>query len=248
MAFQTFSAILFILKAVGLALAQDPSCAPGGNFDLSVWNLQLPFGRPDIIKSKDLQGCDGYTGETFFSDPSTGKMVLLAPGNPDLTNCATTSGSSHCRTELREVQPGSGANAAWPPTGANVLRVTMTVVTADDGTHGTAIGQVFASAASKPLAEMYYSQQGKIIVGVKPNPTGDQIDTEVGNVPVGTEFDYEMSYSNDVLSVTINGQQTILDTYEWESPDCYFKAGNYNQGKSADSSEVHITSVSISHA
>lgn len=241
-------AILLVLNAAASALAQDPSCAPGGNFDLSVWNLQLPFGRPDIIKSRDLQGCDGYAGETFFSDPSTGNIVLLAPGNPDLTSCATTSGSTHCRTELREVTPGSGANAAWSPAGTNVLRVSMIVVTADDGTHGTAIGQVFASAASKPLAEMYYSQQGLIVVGVKPNPTGDQIDTEVGNVPVGTEFNYEMSYSNDVLSVTINGQETILDTYEWNSPKCYFKAGNYNQGKSADSSEVQIISVSVTHS
>ena len=244
----TYSAALFALDVATLALSQDTSCAPGGNFDLGVWNLQLPFGGPDIIKSEQLQGCDGYTGETFFTDASTGNMVLLAPGNPDLTGCATTSGSTHCRTELREVEPGSGANAAWPPTGSNVLRVSMVVVAADDGTHGTAIGQVFASAASKPLAEMYYSQQGEITVGVKPDASGGQIDTVVGSVPVGTEFEYEMSYSDAVLSVTINGQQTVLDTYEWDMPDCYFKAGNYNQGDSADSSEVHITGISVIHA
>ena len=40
-----------------------PSCAPGGNFDLSKWNLQLPIGKagsPTTISSSQLQGCDGW--------------------------------------------------------------------------------------------------------------------------------------------------------------------------------------------
>ncbi|OAQ67844.1 polysaccharide lyase family 7 [Pochonia chlamydosporia 170] len=230
--------------------APNPSCAPGGNFDLSVWSLQLPTGSEgsvDTIKSQELQGCDGFTGPTFFSDNPTGQIVLTAPGNPELTGCATTSGSSHCRTELREVNK-DGQNAAWPPTGTNVLTVTMTVVKSDDGSHGTAIGQVFAAEASKPLAEMYYSREGEIVVGVKSSPDGGQKITKLGSVPIGTEFTYEMSYSNDVLSISINGEKTQLDTFEWQSPNCYFKSGNYNQGKSADESEVRIAAISINHS
>lgn len=226
----------------------DPSCAPGGNFDLGYFNLQLPVGGPDIIRSKQLQGCSGYTGDTFFTDKTTGEMVLLAPGNPDLTGCATTSGSAHCRTELREVVKGSGANAAWSPKGTNSLTVSMKVVTSDDGTHGTAIGQVFASAASKPLAEMYYSPSGDIVVGVKPDADSNQVITSLGNVPIGTQFTYELNYSNDQLSISINGNATALDTFSWDSPACYFKSGNYNQGKSAASSEVHIYSIDVVHS
>lgn len=248
------SSALPLAALVTLTSAQDPSCSPGGNFDLSVWNLQLPTGPSsggvDTIRASDLKGCGGYSSdEYFFTDPSTSAIVLRAPGNPDLTGCATTSGSKHCRTELREVQSGSGSNAAWDPSSStNRLSVSMTVVEADDGTHGTAIGQVFASEESKPLAEMYYRQDGRIVVGVKPNAQDGQIISEVGNVPVGTEFDYEMEYSYGTLSVTIDGDRTELDTFEWDSPLSYFKAGNYNQAKSEASSEVHITAIEVVHS
>lgn len=248
------SSAIPIAVLVALAAAQDPSCSPGGNFDLSIWNLQLPTGPSsggvDTIRASALQGCAGFSSaEYFFTDPSTSAMVLRAPGNPVLTGCATTSGSQHCRTELREVQSGSGSNAAWDPaSGTNRLSVSMVVVEADDGTHGTAIGQVFASEASKPLAEMYYRRDGRIVVGVKPNAQDGQIIFEVGNVPIGTAFDYEMEYSHGVLSVTIDGNKTELDTFEWESPLCYFKAGNYNQAKTEANSEVHITAIEVLHS
>ncbi|KAI1185475.1 polysaccharide lyase family 7 protein [Nemania serpens] len=245
------NSLLHLLLLPLVYAAQDPSCSPGGNFDLAPWNLQLPTGSAgsvDTILARDLKGCDGYEGPTFYTDPTTAAIVLLAPGNPSETGCATTSGSAHCRTELREVNPSSGSNAAWSPAGTNVLRVSMKVVAADDGSHGTAIGQVFASAASKPIAEMYYSQAGKIVVGVKPNPDGDQIVTQVGTVPVGTTFNYVIEYSKNVLSITINGKKTQLSTYDWGSPASYFKAGNYNQAKSATTSEVHISALTITHS
>jgi len=242
---------LLLLPFAWSATIANPSCAPGGNFDLSYWNLQLPTGSAgsiDIIKSKALKGCSGYTSSNFFTDPSTGDIVLLAPGNPALTGCATTSGSVHCRTELREVDHTTGANAAWSPKGTNTLTVTITVDQADDGTHGTAIGQVFASEASKPLAEMYYSTTGAIVVGIKPNEDDNQIVTALGTVPVGQQFTYTLSYSADQLSITINGQVTNLSTYEWQSPDCYFKSGNYNQAKSNVSSKVRISAITVVHS
>ncbi|KAH0495961.1 hypothetical protein TgHK011_009484 [Trichoderma gracile] len=241
---------LLSLLPITAVLALDPSCAPGGNFDLSVWSLQLPTGsagKVDTIKSKDLQGCDGYTGPTFFTDKSNGELILTAPGNPDLTGCATTSGSEHCRTELREVDPATGQNTDWPPSGTNTLTVTMKVTQADDGSHGTAIGQVFAAAASKPLAEMYYSQKGDITVGVKQGPSGGQAITKLGSVPLGTYFTYVMSYSDEVLSISINDKKTTLDTFSWGTPNCYFKSGNYNQGKTDITSEVHIQAIAIVH-
>ncbi|KAM0263882.1 hypothetical protein ACHAQJ_000917 [Trichoderma viride] len=242
---------LFSLLPITAVLALNPSCAPGGNFDLDVWSLQLPTGSDgsvDTITSKKLQGCSGYTGPTFFTDTTNGELILTAPGNPDITGCATTSGSEHCRTELREVDPKSGKATNWAPTGTNTNTVRMKVVKADDGTHGTTIGQVFASAASKPLAEMYYSTKGDIVVGVKKDADSDQVITTLGNVPVGTYFTYEMSYSNKVLTISINGKKTTLSTFNWGSPNCYFKTGNYNQGKTAITSEVHIQSIDVVHS
>lgn len=247
----TFASLLLLpaaVLAVPAALA-DPKCAPGGNFDLSFWSLQLPTGSSfTTIKSADLQGCNGYTDSNFSTDKSSGAIVLVAPGNPDLTGCTTSSGSVHCRTELREVVSATGKNAAWSPKNTNSLTVSMTVVAADDGSHGTAIGQVFAADASKPLAEMYYSRQGEIVVGVKPDANSGQIVTKVGTVAVGTKFEYKLDYSKDVLTVTINGKATKLDTGGNWAPTCYFKTGNYNQGKSAASSKVVISAIKVSHS
>lgn len=251
------SASLILLLAAAVAVVAvpaalaDPNCAPGGNFDLSFWSLQLPTGPAGTlttIKSADLQGCSGYQDSNFSTDKSSGAIVLIAPGNPDLTHCTTSSGSTHCRTELREVDSQTGKNAAWSPKGTNSLTVSMTVKAADDGSHGTAIGQVFASDAGKPLAEMYYSRQGEIVVGVKPDADSGQIVTKVGDVALGTKFEYKLEYSRDVLTVTINGKATNLDTGSWDSPSCYFKTGNYNQGKSADSSKVVIAAIKVSHS
>ena len=233
-------------KNQSAAPSDDADCAPGGNFDLSYWNLQLPTGTDgnvDIIKTDKLQGCDGYTDENFFTDEDSGEMVLLAPGDPDKTGCVTTSGSQHCRTELREVEPDTGKGAAWSPKGENTLKVSMAVDEADK----TAIGQIFV-AGKKPLAEMYYNQDGDISVGCKPNEHDGQKVINVGNVPLGTSFEYILSYSSDVLSVTINGKKTKLPTGEWESPKCYFKSGNYNQATSADSAKVRISAIEVHHS
>ncbi|KAK5988221.1 hypothetical protein PT974_12361 [Cladobotryum mycophilum] len=244
-------ALLAAFMPIASVMALNPGCTPGGNFDLGYWNLQLPTGSEgsvDIIKSKALQGCNGYSGPTFFTDQTSGELVLTAPGNPDITGCATTSGSVHCRTELREVKKSNGQNAAWSPSGTNTLQVTVKVVKSDDGTHGTAIGQVFASEASKPLLEMYYSQKGEIVAGIKPDADSNQIVTKLGTVPVGTQFTYQLSYSNNKLSATINGKTTNLSTYDWDSPDCYFKTGNYNQAKSGASTEVRIYAINVTHS
>lgn len=248
MAAKTMISALLILPALTAAL--NPSCNPGGNFDLRPWSLQLPTGEdgdPDTVSSAKLQNCDGYHDKNFYTDASNGQIVMLAPGLPEETHCATTSGSDHCRTEFREVDPNTGKNTDWDPSGTNTLTVGMTVIKADDGTHGTAIGQVFASDPKKPLAEMYYSQEGKIVVGVKTSDKGHQVPTTVGQVPLGTPFTYELSYSQGQLSVTINGNKTPLSTYDWDSPRCYFKAGNYNQAVSDVGSEVHIDSIQVVH-
>ncbi|EQL00246.1 polysaccharide lyase family 7 [Ophiocordyceps sinensis CO18] len=240
---------ILLVWAIGLgaAIALDRHCAPGGNFDLAHWSLQLPYGDGGnirTIKSQDLQGRDGFTGTTFYTDRTTGQMVLTAPGNPNITGCTTTSGSIHCRTELRQVHRSNGRNIWWSPRGINGLKVKMTVVKPDDGTRGTVIGQVFASG---PLAEMYYSQRGEIVVGVKAGPGERQTIVGVGHVAVGTQFTYELSYSNNVLFVTINRKRTRLDTSGYDSPPSYFKVGNYNQARSGEDSEVHIAAISVLH-
>jgi hypothetical protein len=240
---------LLVPSSLGLALALDPGCAPGGNFDLTVWNLQLPTGapnKPDIIPGSKLSGCSGYQDKsTFFTDTKDGSVTMKVPGSPSSSGCVTTKNSLHCRTELREIKP-----ASWDPKAkTNRLNVTVQVVNADDSSRGTVIGQIHIddSISTKPICELYYSKSGVITMGVeKTRAGGSSVFTEVGNVPVGKKFDYAIIYEKNVLGVSVNGGKLkTLSTNELDAPNSYFKAGNYNQGDSA--SEVKFFAIGASH-
>jgi hypothetical protein len=246
------TAILISLLATTKAVfALDPSCAPGGNFDLSKWSLQLPIGStgsPTTIPSSQLEGCQGYQDpghHYFFTESGDGAAVFKVPGSPASTGCVTTPNSQHCRTELRETNPSS-----WSPnSGTNQLSVTLLATQVDDSDHGTVIGQVHIddSISSKPVCELYYNSDGNLTMGVEQTRSGgNEKFTQVGNIPVGQKFSYVLSYQNNVLSISINGgSATVLSTYQLNAPNSYFKVGNYNQGDSP--SDIHFFAISTQH-
>ena len=233
------------------AAALDPSYAPGGNFDLSYWELQLPVGlkgKPDTISSARLQGCSGYQNASyFFTDQSDGTMVMIVPSKHD--GCVTTTHSKHCRTELREVDPSSGELISWNPcSGPNRLNVTLNVTRPDDSLWGTVIGQIHIDdkCSTKPVCELYYNSTGHINMGVERSKKGGATHTPIGFVEVGTTFSYQIKYEGNVLSISYNGgEPKVLDTNDLHAPLSYFKVGNYNQGNS--SSEVHFYSIVVTH-
>lgn len=241
---------LFALVANAIPVSDDlnPSCAPGGNFDLSHWTLQLPTGQtgsPTSIPASQLTGCKGYTSADFFTNTTDGSLVTKVPGSPASTGCVTTKNSKHCRTELRESSPSS-----WDPNAAtNRLQVKLAVITADDSTRGTVVGQIHIddSVSSKPVCELYYNKAGLLQMGVEQTREGgNEKYTNIGTVPMGTTFSYEIRYEGNVLSVSLNGEKAIvLDTFQLEAPKSYFKVGNYNQGDSK--SEVHFLDISVQH-
>jgi hypothetical protein len=123
-------------------------------------------------------------------------------------------------------------------------------MTAASGALGTVVGQVHMddSISTKPVCELYYQSNGNLGVGVQKSRTGSQSRplTVVGNVPVGRKFSYSLQYERGALSVSINnGAPHKLDVSALNSPQSYFKAGNYNNGDSA--SLVHFYSISIQH-
>ncbi|KAF2478034.1 alginate lyase 2 [Lindgomyces ingoldianus] len=230
--------------------ALNPSCAPGGNFDLSLWNLQLPTGTQghiDQITSSTLKGCSGYsTSNYFFTDSKDGALIMKVPGSPSSAGCVTTSGSKHCRTELREVNPSS-----WDPRKqVNRLKAKLSVPTPDDSKYGTVIGQIHVddSVSSKPVCELFYNKNGDIAMGVEQIPDESSLKyTAIGNVPKNQTFTYEIRYEGGKLSVGINGEVfKTLGTGGLESPKSYFKVGNYNQGDSASS--VRFLSIDVAHS
>lgn len=176
-----FSTVLLALLFSTAVAALNSGCAPGGNFDLSKWNLQLPIGStgsPTTISSSALQGCDGYQDpghHYFFTESGDGALVMKVPGSPSSSGCVMTSNSKHCRTELREISPSS-----WDPNAAtNRLSVTLQVAQADDSTYGTVIGQIHIddSVSSKPVCELFYSSNGNISMGVEQTLSYNQGDS-----------------------------------------------------------------------
>ncbi|PHH76889.1 hypothetical protein CDD80_1149 [Ophiocordyceps camponoti-rufipedis] len=244
---------VFLLAGLGYAAAREYklNCNPGGNFALEDWNLQLPEldnGHFKLVRSEDLKGCDGYHDEKyFFTDSVTGAMVLKAPGNPDMTGCTTTPNSHHCRTELREVNPDSGRNMDWSSGDTNLLNATIAVVKADDGSFGTSVAQVFAEGA--PLSALYVSQHGVITLDIKPRSPGEHRRVvTVGEVPLGSRFNFTISYSNHVLRLWLNGVESDeVGVRLTPAGICSFKLGNYNQGKSGGESEVHVFEIGLEH-
>jgi hypothetical protein len=96
-----------------------PGVAPGGNFDLSLWELQLPIGSPGaptIIPPSQLVGAGGFHDAYFYTDTTDGSMTFWDPQNG-----VTTMGSMYPRSELRETT-AAGAEASWSPTGTKIGR------------------------------------------------------------------------------------------------------------------------------
>ncbi|KAF9733358.1 hypothetical protein PMIN04_003176 [Paraphaeosphaeria minitans] len=226
----------------------NPSCAPGGNFDLSKFNLQLPTGsafHPDQITGSKLAGCSGYKSNVFHTNKSDGALVMKVCGSSDTCGCVTTKNSKHCRTELREKDPNS-----WSPKAAvNRLRASLKVVKADDSARGTVVGQIHVDDAvsKKPVCELFVNAKGEVTMGVEQIPDESSLKyTKVGKVTIGRKFEYEIRYEGGKLSVGIDGgEMKVLGTGGLKSPKSYFKAGNYNQGNSA--SEVHFYSIGVQH-
>lgn len=246
-------ALIFSLLLHG-AFSLNPGCAPGGNFDLSHWELQLPIAAPgtstpQTIPSSQLRGCGGFQDKYFETDKSTGAIAMEVPGSPAATHCVTTAHSLHCRTELREVD-ASGNIFNWSPSAAtNKLSATLTVVKAATGGGGIVVGQIHIddSISTKPVCELYYQSNGNLAVGVQKSRTGTQgSPTVIGNVPVGQKFSYLIQYEKNALSVSINGGTAHgFDTSALDSPQSYFKVGNYNNGDSE--SIVDFYSISVQH-
>ncbi|KAF4226276.1 hypothetical protein CNMCM8980_005212 [Aspergillus fumigatiaffinis] len=238
-------ALLALVHFSPVAMAQGAACAPGGTFDLSKWKLQLPTGKarsPDEVSASELKGCNGYKSEYFFTSPDDGSLVMKVPGSTSTTDCVTTPNSKHCRTELRENSPSK-----WSPS-ASKNRLFGDLLVRQITDDRVVVGQIHidGSISTKPVCELYYSSKGDLTMGVNRCRTCGQDTFTVGHVPVGQRFTYEIRYEKGILSVSLNGQAfQKLDNFDLDSPDSYFKAGNYNQGNGP--TEVHFFAIRVSH-
>jgi hypothetical protein len=224
--------------------ALNPNVAPGGNFDLSVWELQEPVGSPGsptTFVSSQLAGPTGHQDTYFFTDSTDGSMTFWDPENG-----VTTPNSSYPRSELREMT-ASGAAANWLPPGTHTLSATVKASVIPDH---VAVGQIHLGtgtpASTKPLLELFYYSSGEIEIGIEQTPAGgnEQL-TKVGSVPLGTKWSYVIGLSGNTISLTINGGtvQTFPMSSTFDQEGMYFKAGDYDQ--TADSSAAPTVGAKV---
>ncbi|KAL9479679.1 hypothetical protein ACSS6W_004465 [Trichoderma asperelloides] len=234
-------AIVAITLFFSAASALNASCAPGGNFDLSKFVLQLPSGstnNPDQIPASRLEGCGGYQDpghHYFFTESGDGAMVMKAPGGG---NCATFPGAPRCRSEFGETNPWSSSAAT------NRLTADLLVTSGSS----ICIGQVFQSNSNnKPLAEVYYNSNGQITVGVEFVATGGQGQdlNKIGTVSPGSRFNYEMRFESGTLQFSLNGGAFKTLKQYFTTDKAFFKMGNYNQG--GDDSDIHVFGLAVQH-
>jgi hypothetical protein len=227
----------------------NPGVAPGGNFNLSLWELQEPIGSPgspNTILPAQLEGSNGYQDSYFYTDSSDGAMTFWDPENG-----VTTPNSNFSRSELREMT-SSGAAANWFAPGTHTLSATLKVTQVPSN---VCVGQIHlgSGGSTKPLLELFYTSSGAIKIGIEQTPAGgNEILYNVGNVPVGTKWSYVIGLSGSTISLVINGgaTQTWTASSTFNGYGMYFKAGDYDQTSGSSSSvgaRVGFYALSIHH-
>ena len=199
--------------------------------DFSIWSLQEPSGlgtSPTTISPGQLVA--GYSDAYFYKAADGGQAFM------DTKTGITTPGSTHCRTELREMT-SSGALAAWAPSGTNTMDVAGKVTLLGGGSSGkVTVGQVYNSDDSIPLCELQYSARvgGFVLVYEEAKGAGTTIDLQTP-VALNTPYRFKLSLTNDVLTVLINGKQVYSHTPSASilAKNFYFKCGNYDQTSSS---------------
>ncbi|MFG2937390.1 polysaccharide lyase family 7 protein [Streptomyces sp. NPDC048282] len=233
----------------GSADAANPNVAPGGNFDLSIWQLQEPVGSPGsptTIPSSRLQGANGYQDAYFSTDTRDGAMTFWAPEKG-----VTTPNSHYARSELREMnRNGSAAN--WSLSGSHRMSATLRVVSV---TKNVCVGQIHlgtGGSSTKPLLELYYRSNGDIVLGTENSPDGGQTSHSVGHVPIGKTWTYTIAVSGgNTIDLTVNGTTTHYAVPSSFTPyKQYFKAGSYNQSSSdstTNGARVAFYGLTVTH-
>jgi hypothetical protein len=232
------------------ATALNPGVAPGGNFNLSVWELQLPIGSPGsptTILPSQLEGANGYQNPAYFwTDKNDGSMTFWDPESG-----VTTPNSSYARTELREMN-SNGTAADWALGGNNTLSAELRVVSV---TSNVCVGQVHLGSggtSTKPLVELYYHSNGNIYLGTENSPSGGQTLHYITNVGLGVHWTYVINVTGYTINLTVNGSKTSYSIpASFDAYHQYFKAGDYNQSSSSSTTngaKVKFYSVTVSHS
>ena len=243
-------------KVVSSDRALDPTKTPGQNFNLTGFILQTPIAcgsgvlevtAPSVAPTSstrcNLGDLPTYTSSNFYTDKTTGAMVLWTPSNG-----ATTPGSHYPRTELRGQKEFNISSATTSET------VTLAVLQTPKR-NNIVIGQLKGASephiGNEPIKLCWKS--GSIVASVKLKYGGSISDWPIATgLKVGQQFTFTMSVAKGVVSISANGSSTQKFTFDksWDTTKVYWKFGNYcqdNSSTSGNGSRVAIYSFSVEY-
>jgi|GEM_PF-1474997 len=248
---------VFALVFVNFGRALNPALPPNGNFDLSHWYLQLPTsnniltataGSVDSFSTAQL-----VTGSTnnFFYTGGDGAMTFWVPDNG-----AMTGGSSHPRSELRELLNPSNSGLNWTVYGTHILNAQCKVLQVPSDTGKVCIGQIheptylpdgITPGANNEQMIMFDLGNQRIYANINPDgDTNSSFSTTFisgSSVKTNSTINYTFSVVNGLLAISVNNVTNSWNLFSgtnyqghgftnWDltsSNTMYFKAGDYNQ-------------------
>jgi hypothetical protein len=221
---------------------------PGGNFDLGHWALTVPADE------------NGYYSDWFHTSPD-GAMTFWAP-----VTGSTKGGSSHARSELREVLDPSDNSVNWSDAGISLLWAQCKVMRVPS--NGRVVEGQVHGYNTNPLILIEYdydaaAKTGKLTSIMETFPGADPHDAEAhvrttlaSNIALGQTFSYQIQVSNNgsngVVSAFVNNgtpASMVMDPL-WDNETFYFKAGSYPQddeGTADEGGEVRFYRLVASH-
>ena len=228
------SILLLCLKLFSL----NPQLPPGSNFDLDPWILQT-ISTNNLFEEKlppDLR--NGFTNSLFYTNTNDGSLVFKVPGNG-----GTTSGSSYPRVEFRQVKNGAYWN--MNDSAEHFLTAQCKVMVVAPAKPQTIIGQIHGNETNSELLKIRWTGYlaGKCYVEAR-FQTNDPARSEYGvklatGLSLGDMVTFTISMKKGTIVVSVNATsatQTYTTEFYGTTDSYYFKAGNYLQYSSTDSS------------
>lgn len=216
--------------------------APGANIALQNWNITVPAdangntnGQASTVYPPRLEGASGYTSQWFYT-ASDGAMSFWTP-----VNGATTGGSNHPRSELREMIDASTNAVNWDSYGTSILDAQAKVIQVPPSDGMVIVGQVHGHG-SAPLVLVYYKydaakKTGKLYAKLQGTPIqGPPFWQHVvaSDIRLGQAFTYQIKVSRSagepaIAAVSANNgvPATMTMAASWDPETFYFKAGSY---------------------
>jgi hypothetical protein len=224
------------------------SPSSGQNF----FNLAYAHDTGSLINSTQAQVA-ALDDAPYFTTSDNGIAVKMRIS----TDAATTSGSTHARCELRELQSDGSTLAAWNPLDGNehILSGRSRINHIPSYKSSTTVAQVHNAASDVMELETrggtFYGRSANdwyVILTLNGTASGRPI--LLDHCQDGIEFGWKIRiyggghfgiYINDMVTPVATDATTgmaHLSTFLSSTADCYFKSGNYVQATTAENNGI----------